>query len=135
MAHGYTYKVMELFRNPKNMGSLKDPDGVGLIGNPKCGDIMKIYIKVGKNKQNEEIIEDVKVETFGCVAALSSSSILTEMIKGKTIKYALAITKDDVVKKLGGLPPVKYHCSVLAVDALKNAVENYRKNTKNKSQL
>lgn len=126
MPMGYSDKVIELFKNPKNMGSIKDADGVGLIGNPQCGDIMKIYIKIGKNKKNQETIKDVKVETLGCVAALSSSSILTEMVKGKTVEYALSVTKGQIVKKLGGLPAVKYHCSVLAVDALKNAIKNYR---------
>lgn len=126
----YSKKVMELFQHPKNMGGMKNPDGVGKIGNPICGDVMWLYIRVGKNKQKEEIIKDIKVETFGCVAAVSSSSILTEMVKGKTIKYALSITKDQIVKKLDGLPPIKYHCSVLAVYALRNSIEDYRKKKK-----
>ena len=130
--YGYSEKVMELFRNPKNMGSIKDADGIGTVGNPQCGDVMKIYMKIGKNKQNQDVIKNIKVETFGCVAALTSSSILTEMAKGKTVGYALSITKDEVAKKLGGLPPIKYHCSVLAVDALRSAIEDYQKKAKNK---
>lgn len=130
MTGAYSKKVMDLFHHPKNMGEMKNPDGVGIIGNPTCGDVMKIYIKIGKNKKGEEFIKDIKVETFGCVAALSSSSILTEMVKGKTIKYALSITKDQIIKKLNGLPPIKYHCSVLAVDALKNSIDDYRKKNK-----
>ncbi len=123
----YSKKVMDIFSHPRNMGEMNDPDGVGKIGNPVCGDVMWIYIKVGRNKEGEEIIKDVKVKTFGCVAAIVTSSAVTEMVKGKTIMYALSITKDRVIKKLGGLPPVKYHCSVLAVDALKRAIEDYRK--------
>ena len=124
----YSKRVMELFQHPKNMGGMKNPDGVGIVGNPACGDVMKIYIKIGKNKKNEEIIKDIKVETFGCVAAVSSSSILTEMVKSKTLKHALNVKKDQVIKKLGGLPHIKYHCSVLAVDALRNSIEDYMKN-------
>ena len=130
MAYDYSAKVMELFRRPHNMGEIKDPDGVGKIGNPVCGDVMVMYIKVGRNGKGEEMIQDVKVKTFGCVAAISTSSILTDMIKGKTLEQALSITKDQVVKELGGLPQVKYHCSVLAVDALKKAVEDYREKKK-----
>ena len=127
MTGAYSKKVMDLFHHPKNMGEMKNPDGIGIIGNPTCGDVMKIYIKVSKNKVGEEFIKDIKVETFGCVAAVSTSSILTEMVKGKTIKYALSVTKDQIIKKLGGLPTIKYHCSVLAVDALRNSIEDYRK--------
>ena len=123
----YSKKVMDLFQHPKNMGEMKNPDGIGEIGNLTCGDVMKIYIKVEKNKRKEEVIKDIRVETFGCVAAVSSSSILTEMVKSRTIKYALSITKDQIIKKLGGLPPIKYHCSVLAVDALRNSIKDYRK--------
>lgn len=123
----YSKKVMEAFKNPHNMGEMKNPDGVGKVGNPRCGDIMVLYIKVGDEKR-EEIIKDVKVKTFGCVAAISTSSTLTDMIKGKTIKYALGITKGDITKRLDGLPHVKYHCSVLAIDALHKAIEDYRRN-------
>jgi nitrogen fixation NifU-like protein len=117
----YTPKVMEAFKNPHNYGKIKNPDGVGQVGNPVCGDVMKLYIKVDKNK----IIKDIKFETFGCVAAIATSSQVTDLAKGKTIANALKISKDDIVKKLGGLPSVKYHCSVLAVDALVEAIYDY----------
>ena len=123
----YSKKVMCLFKNPKHMGKMKNPDGVGTVGNPNCGDVMKVYIKVSKNKKNKEILKDVKVETFGCVAAISTSSQLTDMVIGKTIKEALKVSKKDVTDALGGLPLEKWHCSVLAVDALKSAVDDYRK--------
>jgi nitrogen fixation protein NifU and related proteins len=121
----YTKKVLELFKNPHNYGRIKNADGIGKVGNPTCGDVMLLYIKIIKNKIGEEIIKDVKFETFGCVAAISTSSIITDMVKGKTIKEALAIKKDDVVKLLGGLPKIKLHCSVLAVDALQAAIKDY----------
>jgi len=117
----YTPKVMETFKNTHNYGQIKNANGIGQVGNPVCGDVMKLYIKVGKG----EIIKDIKFETFGCVAAISTSSIITDMVKGKTIKEALKITKDNVVESLGGLPKIKYHCSVLAVDALKMAIKDY----------
>lgn len=117
----YSKKVLALFKHPKNMGSIKDADGIGEVGNIICGDVMKLYIKV-KNER----IKDIKVETYGCVAAVSSSSLLTELVKGKTLDQALKVTKQDIVEKLGGLPPHKLHCSVLAVDALKKAIEDYR---------
>ncbi|MBL7054636.1 iron-sulfur cluster assembly scaffold protein [Candidatus Woesearchaeota archaeon] len=123
----YTEKVMDIFRKPCNIGEIKDADGVGKIGNPTCGDIMELYIKVGKNKDGEEIIKDIKVKTFGCVAAIATSSILTEMVKGKTLKEARKIGKDDIAKELGGLPPQKLHCSVLAHSALLKAIEDYEK--------
>lgn len=121
----YTSKVMEIFKNPHNYGKIKNADGTGKVGNIVCGDVMHLYIKVAKNKKNEEIIKDIKFETFGCVAAISTSSIITDMAKGKTIKEALKITKDNVIKSLGGLPKIKYHCSVLAVDALNEAIHDY----------
>jgi len=117
----YTQKVMETFKNPHNYGRIKNASGVGKVGNPVCGDVMWLYIKVDKN----EIIKDIKFETFGCVAAISTSSIITDLVKGKTIKQALKITKDNIVKSLGGLPKIKYHCSILAVDALKEAIKDY----------
>ena len=117
---------METFKNPRNFGRMKNADGVGKIGNPVCGDVMHLYIKVGKNKKGEDIIKDIKFETFGCVAAIATSSIITDLIKGKTIKEAMKIKKEDVVKSLGGLPKIKYHCSVLAVDALRKAINNYQ---------
>lgn len=121
----YTKKVMDHFRNPRNMGEIKDADGFGKVGNPKCGDVMAIYIKV----KNEKIV-DIKFKTFGCTAAIATSSILTEMVKGKTIEEALKLTRDDVANELGGLPAIKLHCSNLAADALKEAVKDYRKKNK-----
>ena len=121
----YTKKVLETFKNPHNYGKIKNASGVGKVGNIVCGDVMWLYIKVEKNKKGEEIIKDVKFETFGCVAAISTSSIITDLVKGKTIKDALKVTKDNVIESLGGLPKIKYHCSVLAVDALIEAVYDY----------
>jgi nitrogen fixation NifU-like protein len=117
----YTEKVMETFKSPHNYGKIKNADGIGKVGNIVCGDVMWLYIKVDKN----EVIKDIKFETFGCVAAISTSSIITDLVKGKTIKEALKITKDNVIESLGGLPKIKYHCSVLAVDALIEAVYDY----------
>ncbi len=127
MGYGYSKKVIELFRHPKNIGEIKNADGTGKVGNPVCGDVMVMYLSIGKNKKGEEIIKDAKVKTFGCIAAISTSSVLTEMIKGKTIKQAQRITKNELVKKLGGLPVQKIHCSVLAVDALDKAIKDYYK--------
>lgn len=118
----YSNTVMEHFRNPHNYGKMENPDGVGRVGNPQCGDEMVIYIKVENN-----VIVDVKFETFGCVAAIASSSITTDLIKGKTIEEALKITNKDVVEQLGGLPPIKTHCSVLAEDGIKAAIEDYKR--------
>ncbi len=126
----YTPKVMETFKDPHNYGKIKKADGIGKVGNIVCGDVMWLYIKIAKNKGNEEIIKDIKFETFGCVAAISTSSIITDLVKGKTIKDALKITKDNVIESLGGLPKIKYHCSVLAVDALIEAVYDYFLKTK-----
>jgi len=123
----YTPKVMEAFKNPHNYGKIKNADGIGKVGNIVCGDVMWLYIKVdGKTER----IKDIKFETFGCVAAISTSSTITDLAKGKTIKEALKIGKDDIVKKLGGLPSVKYHCSVLAVDALIEAIYDYYEKNK-----
>ncbi len=118
----YSEKVMEMFRNPKNMGEIENPDGIGRVGNPKCGDLMELYIKV-----KDDIITDVKFKTFGCAAAIATSSMITEMAKGKTLDQALKITRQDVADELEGLPPIKMHCSNLAADALKAAIEDYRK--------
>ena len=120
----YTDKVMDHFMNPRTVGEIEDASGVGEVGNARCGDIMKIYIKVDDN----DVITDVKFKTFGCGAAIATSSISTEMVMGKTIDEALAITNQMVMDALGGLPPVKHHCSVLAEEALHAAVEDYRKN-------
>jgi nitrogen fixation protein NifU and related proteins len=117
----YSEKVMEHFSNPRNVGEILDADGVGIEGNPTCGDIMKIYIKV-----EDERIKDVKFKTFGCGAAIATSSMVTEMVMGKTLEEALEISNQAVAEALGGLPPVKMHCSNLAADALHKAIEDYR---------
>lgn len=116
----YSEKVMEHFRHPRNVGEMKNPDGIGHVGNPICGDIMELYIKVKNNK-----IIDAKFKTFGCGAAIATSSMITGMVKGKTIEEALRISNKAVVEALDGLPPVKMHCSVLAKDALKSAIDDY----------
>ena len=116
----YTDTVMDHFMHPRNVGEIPDADGVGQVGNAKCGDIMKMYLKI-----NDNVIEDVKFETFGCGSAIASSSMATEMIKGKTIDEALAVTNRQVVEALGGLPAHKLHCSVLAEESIKSAIKNY----------
>ena len=118
----YTEKVMDHFQNPRNVGEIPDADGIGTEGNPVCGDLMTIYIKVKDN-----IITDIKFKTFGCGAAIATSSMITEMAVGKTIEEALKITRNDVADELDGLPPIKMHCSNLAADALKTAIEDYKK--------
>jgi nitrogen fixation NifU-like protein len=118
----YSEKVIELFMNPKNAGRIDNPDGVGQVGNPQCGDIMKIYIKV-----KDDRIEDISFETFGCASAIASSSMVTEMVKGKTLDEALKVSNKDVMEELGGLPPQKIHCSLLAEEGIKAAIEDYRK--------
>jgi nitrogen fixation NifU-like protein len=122
MAGTYTENVMEHFKNPKNMGEMPDADGVGEVGNPSCGDVMKVSIKVKDGR-----IADIKFLPFGCVAAVATSSMVTELAKGKTLDEAMKITRSDVAEKLGGLPPIKLHCSNLAADALHAAIEDYRK--------
>ena len=126
----YSDKLIEEFRNPKNMGKMENPDGVGKVGNPTCGDVMYLYIKV-----NDDRIVDIKFETFGCAAAIGTSSIITEMAKGLTLDEASKITKQDVADEVDGLPPIKMHCSVLAADALKLAIEDYRKKKGKKSDM
>jgi len=116
----YSDKVMEHFANPHNVGEIIDADGIGKVGNPQCGDVMWLYIKVKDN-----IITDVKFKTFGCGAAIATSSMITELAKGKTIEEAKKISRADVADELGGLPPVKMHCSNLAADALKEAIKDY----------
>lgn len=157
----YSKQVMKYFKNPKNIGVIKDADGIGTVGNPRCGDVMKVYLKVGhrplsgnsklqalnskqiqnSNNQNpkklkansykltavEEFIKDIKVQTLGCGAAIATSSIATEMVKGKSLDEALKLTNQEVAKKLGGLPPAKMHCSLLAEEGIKKAIEDYRK--------
>jgi len=122
----YSKKVIEHFTRPHNQGAMKNADGVGTVGNPKCGDVMRMYIKVNKNKKGEEVIKDIKFETLGCGAAISTSSMATDLAKGKTINEALKITNNSVAEELGGLPSLKMHCSNLAADALKKAIDNYK---------
>ena len=128
----YSDIVLEHFQNPHNQGQIAEADGVGQVGNPVCGDTMKIYLKIKKAGQQpdfeQDVIEDIKFETLGCGAAIASTSMLTDMVKGKSIDEALKITKKEVADALGGLPKIKVHCSLLAVEGLKKAVENYRDN-------
>lgn len=119
----YSKKVMEHFTTPQNVGKIEDPDGMGIVGNPVCGDTMEITIKVKDNR-----IEDIKFRTFGCASAIATSSMTTVMAKGKTLEEAYKMTRDDVAQELEGLPPHKMHCSNLAVDALRRAIDNYYKN-------
>lgn len=121
----YSAKVMEHFQNPRNVGEIEDTDGVGEIGNPVCGDIMALYIKV-----KDDRIIDVKFKTFGCGAAIATSSMVTELVKGKTLNEAERISRNTVAEALDGLPPIKMHCSNLAADALHKAIEDYRNRTK-----
>ncbi len=121
----YTATVMEHFSKPHNYGKIADPDGVGKVGNLVCGDVMWLYIKVVKDKAGKEIIKDIKFETFGCVAAIATSSAITDIAKGMTLDEAYKIDKKAIVDKLGGLPPIKLHCSVLAADALVEAIYDY----------
>lgn len=118
----YNEKVMDHFSNPRNVGEIPDANGVGTVGNAVCGDIMKIFIKV-----KDDIIEDIKFQTYGCGAAIATSSMVTEMVKGKSIEEALKLNNQEVAKALGGLPPIKMHCSNLAADALHEAIEDYNK--------
>jgi nitrogen fixation NifU-like protein len=121
----YSDKVMEHFRNPRNMGEILNADGVGTVGNPVCGDLMTMYIKV-----KDDRIEDIKFKTYGCGAAIATSSMTTELAKGKTLEEAMKITRASVADSLGGLPNVKMHCSNLAADALHAAIEDYREKNK-----
>jgi nitrogen fixation NifU-like protein len=125
----YSEKVMEHFKNPRNMGEIPDADGVGTVGNPVCGDLMTIYIKVKDNR-----LEDIKFKTFGCGSAIATSSMITELAKGKTLEEGLKITRANVADSLGGLPPVKMHCSNLAADALHAAIEDYYKRQKGEGE-
>ena len=117
----YSEKVMDHFTNPRNVGEIENADGVGVVGNAKCGDIMKIYLKIDEN----DVIVDCKFKTFGCGAAIATSSMATELVKGHTVKEALSLTNSAVVEALEGLPPVKVHCSVLADEAIKTAIADY----------
>lgn len=127
MNQGYSTKVMEHFASPHNVGEIEDADGIGKVGNPVCGDIMNMYIKVTNN-----VITDVKFKTFGCGAAIATSSMATDLIKGKTLEEALALTNDAVAEALGGLPKIKMHCSVLAEQAVRGAIDDYLKKTTGK---
>jgi nitrogen fixation NifU-like protein len=124
----YSEKVMENFRNPHNFGRMENPDAVGKVGNIVCGDVMWLYLRI-----KDDVIQDVKFETFGCAAAIATSSMITDLAKGKTLEDALKITNQDVAKSLDGLPPIKMHCSVLAAEALNEAVYDYL--TKNKRNV
>ena len=117
----YNEKVMEVFKNPKNVGEIENPDGIGTVGNEVCGDIMQISLRI-----ENDVITDAKFKTFGCAAAIATSSTATEMVKGMTVDEALKVTNKIVIEKLGGLPPQKIHCSVLAEEAIKKAIEDYR---------
>ena len=118
----YSDKVMEHFRNPHNVGEIPDASGIGNVGNPVCGDIMRLYIKVDEN----EIITDAKFKTFGCGAAIATSSMVTDLVKGKTVEEALKVSNSAVAEALGGLPKIKMHCSVLAEEALRSAISDYK---------
>ncbi len=123
-ASRYSEKVMDHFKNPRNVGEMENPDGVGHVGNPVCGDIMELYLRI-----KESTITDAKFKTSGCGAAIATSSMVTEMVKGKTIDEALEISNRAVAEALGGLPPVQMHCSVLAEEALKSAIDDFRART------
>lgn len=125
----YSEKVLDHFRNPRNMGEMKDADAVGEVGNPVCGDLMTIYIKVKENNE-QEVIDDISFQTFGCAAAIATSSMITELAKGKTLEDAAKITRDNIADSLDGLPPIKLHCSNLAADGLKDAIKKYREKKK-----
>lgn len=132
----YSEKVLDHFYHPRNMGEIKDPDGVGTVGNPVCGDVMKLFIKIKNQKsltvqakiknEEEEIIEDVKFQTLGCGAAIATSSMATEMVKGKPLTEAVQLTNQAITEALGGLPKAKVHCSVLAAEAVKKAIADYK---------
>lgn len=138
----YSDKVMDHFANPRNVGEIKDADGVGKVGNVKCGDVMYIYIKVGRrklgaggkgsklstsnSKPTEEYIEDIKFKTLGCAAAIAASSMMTELARGKSLKEAENITRDDINESLGKLPSQKYHCSILSAEGIRKAIDDYR---------
>lgn len=126
----YTQKVIEHFRNPHNMGRIENADGVGKVGNPICGDVLYMYIKVGTKPNGKKFIRDIKFESFGCAAAIAVGSMTTELAKSKTLERALKISRKDIASSLGGLPPVKIHCSMLASDALHEAIYQYYKKNK-----
>ncbi len=125
----YSEKMMDHFKNPRNVGDMENPSGVGSVGNPTCGDIMELYIKV-----EDDVIVDAKFKTFGCGAAIAASSMITELVKGKKIEEALKVTDKDIAKELDGLPPVKLHCSVLGVEAFQKAIVDYQEKEKVKTE-
>jgi len=134
----YTKEVMDHFMNPRNVGEIKDADGVGEVGNMKCGDVMYVYIKVGKRPlsgalagKEEVFIEDIKYKTLGCAAAIATSSMMSELVKGKSLDDALLVSRDDINEALGILPKQKYHCSILSADAIHKAIEDYKEKHKN----
>lgn len=120
----YSEKVMKIFRDPKHMGEIKNPDGKGKVGNATCGDVMMVYLKIDKPKG--EKIKDIKIKTFGCVAAITTASVMAELVKGKPLEYAEKLKQQDIIDYLGGLPPIKRHCSSLAIEALKKAINDYK---------
>ena len=123
----YSKEVMKHFKHPQNVGKMKSPSAVGKVGNLRCGDTMYLYIKVEKDKKGREVIKDVKFETYGCTVAIANTSILTTMVKGKTMEQAMKIKKEDLIKRFGNVPFIKIHCSMLAVDALSEAIYDYFK--------
>ncbi|MBM3205478.1 iron-sulfur cluster assembly scaffold protein [Candidatus Shapirobacteria bacterium] len=125
----YSEKVLKYVKHPQNLGQIKNPDGVATVGNPVCGDVMRLFIKVEK-KNNQEYLKDIKFQTLGCGAAIATSSMITTMVKGKPLKDAEKITNQAIAEALGGLPPSKMHCSILAAEALKKAIQNYRQKSK-----
>jgi nitrogen fixation NifU-like protein len=132
----YTKKVIAHFKDPHNQGRIKNADAVGKVGNPACGDVMKIYLKISKQKnQDDAVIKNIRFETLGCAAAIAVSSALTDIAKGKTLSEALKIEKDDIVRDLGGLPPVKVHCSMLGVEALRQAIQKYQEEKSKKTKI
>jgi len=130
----YNKKVLQEFMHPKNIGEIKNPDGIGKVGNVKCGDVMYVYLKIGKRKikdktgkiKQEDYIKDIKFKTLGCAAAIATSSVLTQLVKGKSLKQANKIRDKDIIRELGGLPLVKYHCSLLGTQGLKKAIKDFR---------
>jgi nitrogen fixation protein NifU and related proteins len=127
MSNLYSKKLLNHFRNPHNFGSLKKPTIIGQVGNPTCGDVMKLYLKIEKNKKNQDFIKDISFETMGCAAAIATSSVVTDLAKSKTLEEALKLDNKDVINALDQLPPPKIHCSLLAIDALNNAIYNFYK--------
>jgi len=128
----YSKQTLKHFRSPHNFGEIKDADAMGEAGNIVCGDVMNLYLKIGKNKNDEEVIKEAKFKTYGCVAAIATSSVITDLVRGKTIDEALKISKDQIVETLQGLPPIKIHCSVLATEALAEAIYQYLLKNKRK---